>query len=318
MGKMNKDLVVHSETLLKSVGRLSAIELKLILLCTTKVRRDCGYELRNRRFEISHGEFSVMVKKDNCYVSMKAAAKRLRGRYISFNEPVTDTDGNTWDAGEINIMSSCRWLDSEGLVSLTFNDEFMPLLTKLNGKYAKYLTADIGELEGHYAIILFGLLRNHLNSQGKCEKKKNLLIKVGDLRSFFELTCKYKAHKDFKKWVLDKAVDEINKKSTLLVEYSQLKKGRRIDAISFKVTDKAKPLPAKSKAAKKVQKECDAIIRAFESNKVVHLNDKLVIEISSGLVSFEDGSANLFELVKKGVAINIKQKEELFKNGGLF
>jgi len=310
---MNKDLVVHSATLLKSVGRLSTTELKLILLCTTKVRRDRGYELENRRFEVSHSEFSKMVNKNNCYVPMKAAVKRLRGRYVSFNEPVTDADGKTWDGGEINIMSSCRWLESEGLVSLTFNDEFMPLLTKLNGKYAKYLTADIGELEGHYAIILFGLLRNHLNSQEKVKNKENLLIEMSDLRSFFELEGKYKAHKDFKKWVLDKAVNEINSKTPLLVEYSQLKKGRKIAAISFKAMDKAKPLPAKSKAAKRIEKDVQTIRRALDAGHIVKIKDKLLLNMAGEyLGDFGDhGTHNIFEILKGGATYAIEQNERL-------
>jgi len=154
-------------------------------------------------------------------------------------------------------------------------------------------------------------MRSHINTNKKYGRDDNLLIEVSVLREAFELQEKYKVHQDFKKHVINKAIDEINTKSPLSVEYSQIKKGRRIHAYSFKVVDKAKPLCSKSKAAKKVQKVCDTIIRAFDSGKVVRINDKIVLEISSGLVSFEDGSANLFELVKKGAEIGIVQKESL-------
>jgi plasmid replication initiation protein len=51
----------------------------------------------------------------------------------------------------------------------------------------------------------------------------------------------YKAMCDFKKRVLQVAIDEINKKADIKVCYEQVKKGRRIAGFKFKVLPKDKP-----------------------------------------------------------------------------
>ena len=308
---MEKGLVVHSATLLKTVGKLSTMELKLMLYCITKVRRDAGYEPENRHFEIHHADFSGAIKKENCYIAMKSAAKRLHQRIVVFNEPVTDKDGKVWDGEAVSVLTSHKWREGDGTIKLSFSEEFMPLLANLSGKFAKYLFEDVAALESHYAIILYGLLRNHFNTQKSQGKKENLIIEMEDLRTFFELKGKYKAHKDFKKRVLDKAADEINRLSPLSVEYEQLKSGRRIVAYSFKVTSKhdeaAKPLPKRSKARKKIDLEMERVRQAFNLGKKVTFEGKELLELNGNIGSFEDGAANIYLMIKKGIEPKIKQ-----------
>jgi plasmid replication initiation protein len=306
-----QELVVHSSTLLKTVGKLSTMELKLMFHCITKVRRDGDMDDGNRHFELSHTDFSERIGKDNCYVSMREAARKLMRRTITFGS-VIDKNGRVWDGEEINVLARQKWNEGEGVIRLSFTSEFMPLLVKLKGNYAQYLFNDVSKLESHYAIIFYGILRNHFNIQEKYHTNDNLIITVDEMRRIFELESKYKAHKDFKKYVLDRAVDEINKLSPLNVKYEQDKRGRRIDGYIFKVTEKAKNLDAGAKASKKVQKTCEGVKKAFENGKIIKINGDLVKDISGNIVSFNDGAGNLFELVKKGAEIEIYQREKLF------
>jgi len=305
------NLIVNHNSLDTSIYKMSPIELKLMHYCITKVRRDGGFSKENRLFEIRHEDFAWLIGRDNCYNSMKAAVKRLQQQIVTINEPITDADGVTHAGGAINVLSAQYWAEDEGYIKLEFSDRFMPYLTKLAGDYNKLFFEDIAHMKSTHSIRLYKLMRSHHNTNQKYGRDDSLLIEVSVLREAFELGAKYKVHQDFKKYVINRAVDEINSLSPLHVEYKQVKRGRKIHAYSFKVTDKAKPLPAKSKAAKQVQKACDAIVRAYESDKVVQINGRLVVSIMGGLVNFEEGSANLFELVKKGVEINITQKERL-------
>jgi len=307
---MTNDLIVNHTALDTAIYRMSPIELKLMHYCITKVRRDGGFDDDNRHFEIHHDEFGAKIGRDNCYNSIKEAAQRLQQRIVHIKETIVDDDGTEWDGGLISVLAAQKWRGGDSTIKLSFTHEFMPYLTKLAGNYNKLFFDDIAHMKSEHSIIIYKMVRNNHNMNQKYGRDDNLLLKIDVLREALGLGGKYKTNYDFKRFVIEKAVDEINKKSPLFVEFEQVKRGRKIDAYSFKSSDKTKPLPAKSKAAKRVKSECDAIVRAFEDGEIVHLNDKLVIEISSGLVSFEDGSANLFELVKKGVAINIK-------NGGL-
>jgi plasmid replication initiation protein len=48
----------------------------------------------------------------------------------------------------------------------------------------------------------------------------------------------YKLTADFKKWVIEIAVDQINKHSDLTVSYKPVKTGRAITDFTFKIKDK--------------------------------------------------------------------------------
>ncbi len=71
---------------------------------------------------------------------------------------------------------------------------------------------------------------------------------------------------DFKKRVLDLAVDEINEKTDLKVSYEQVKKGRTITGFKFKVLVKDKP--------KKAKQEDGRDINTADMFTVEGLNDK--------------------------------------------
>ena len=60
----------------------------------------------------------------------------------------------------------------------------------------------------------------------------------------------YKAMSDFKKYVLDLAVKEINEKSDLKVSYEQVRKGVAIAGFKSKVLTKAQPKNAKQEAVR--------------------------------------------------------------------
>jgi len=271
--------------------------------CITKVRRDGGFGKENRLFEIRHDDFAALIGRDNCYAGMKAAVKRLQQQIVTINEPITDADGVTHAGGAINVLSAQYWADDEGYIKLEFSDRFMPYLTKLAGDYNKLFFEDIAQMKSTHSIRIYKLMRSHLNTNLKYGRNDNLLIEMSVLREVFELGDKYKVHQDFKKYVINRAVDEINRLSPLFVEYEQIKRGRRIHAYSFRVEDKAKPLPPKSKAAKAVQKTCDAIVNAHFKGRKITINGSVVIDLAGGLVSFGDCSANIFELVKKGAKI---------------
>jgi len=304
---MNHDLVINHNALDTAIYNMSVIELKLMHYCITKVRRDGGYDEKNRHFEISHDEFAKKIGRENCYNSIKSAAIRLQQRIIIINTPIIDDDGTKWDGGAISVLSAQKWREGDGVIKLSFSPEFMPYLTKLAGEYNKLFFQDIGNMKGEYGIRLYKLIRNHYNMNKKYARNDNLLVEVTTLREALKLGTKYTVNYDFKKYVILRAVDDINQHSPLFVECEQVKKGKRIHSYAFKITDKSKPISAKSKAAKAVQKVCDDIKKSWESGKKIKIGGELVIDFCGALVTFKSGSTNLFALVKKGVEISIEK-----------
>jgi len=309
---MKQDLVVHSNALITSVHRMTTTEIKLMYYCTTLVRRDGDYSDGNRHFEIYAQDFSRIMGLNETYRQIKTAALKLQQRIVMITEQIIDKEGKVWDGEAISVLSAQKWKENEGCIKLSFAPEFMPYLTKLSGHHTKLFLSDIKGMKSNYAIRFYSMVRKHFNQHQSNKQPPRLVIKVDEMRRMFELEQKYKAHKDFKKRVIDVGINEINAHSPLSVSYTQIKKGRRIDAYSFKVEEKAMTIKASSKAAKKIEKTIESIKKALSNGRIVSINSKRLIEVSGAIASFENGAENLYVLLKSGAEVEIKQADELF------
>ena len=111
-------------------------------------------------------------------------------------------------------------------------------ITRLDGAeefFTQYLLSQTSNLNSVYSVRLYELLIQW-KTAGKTPVFELLLfrgqmgLKDGE----------YKAMNDFKKRVLDLAVNEINEKTDLTVSYTQDKKGRLIHGFKFTVKQKEK------------------------------------------------------------------------------
>ncbi|MFC0324062.1 replication initiation protein, partial [Gallibacterium melopsittaci] len=143
----------------------------------------------------------------------------------------------------------------------------------------------IGAFSSTHTIRLYELLAQY-KSVGTRD------IELDKLKDWLQVSDKYSVFYDFKKRVLTTAIDEINKKSDLLVEYHLIKRGRKIVALKFTIQTKKNviktelkrpPFPHKNKYGKFVHldkqnprmssaeygnyaKDCLAILENFYSD----------------------------------------------------
>lgn len=118
------------------------------------------------------------------------------------------------------------------MVSIECNPKLQPVFFDIakNG-YVKYRLRYTASMKSQYSILLYSMLRDWLNT-GRKEHE----ITIDRLRDQFGANDKsYDLFKDFRKRVLDVAVDEINLISDIHVEYSRVKSNRKVVAIKFKV-----------------------------------------------------------------------------------
>lgn len=65
------------------------------------------------------------------------------------------------------------------------------------------------------------------------------VIYVNDFRSALGISDKYPQFRDLNKWVIKPAVDELNQRSDLTINYETIKKGRTVAALSFEFKQSA-------------------------------------------------------------------------------
>ena len=170
--------------------------------------------------------------RQNGYLMMKDAEETLFNRRFSFLDDDERTVKSRW-------ISQVRYLDDEGAIEVVFTPAVVKGITRIDGAeefFTKYLLEQTARMDSNYSIRLYELL-----VQWK-KAGKTPLFELEQFRGQMGLGInEYKRMCDFKRRVLDLAVEEINEKSDLKVSYEQEKKGRRITGFKFKIITKSKP-----------------------------------------------------------------------------
>jgi hypothetical protein len=97
--------------------------------------------------------------------------------------------------------------------------------------YVRYQLKNIISLKSQYSVRLYPKLK---------DRPFGWTIKVAELRKMLGATAtSYDVFKDFNKHVLQKAIKEINEITDITVTTENVRKGRSVESIRFKVTEKA-------------------------------------------------------------------------------
>ena len=125
------------------------------------------------------------------------------------------------------------------------------------------------------------------------------------------LENEYKRSDNFKKWVIDQSIQQINAHTDITATYEQHKKGRSIYGFSFSFKQKKKVIEQKSKEVNPFVKLSDAQINMFGNQlarlpELAHLAfgnesfDALAVRIKSMLKDAEQQKAFIPHLEKLG------------------
>jgi plasmid replication initiation protein len=114
-------------------------------------------------------------------------------------------------------------------VELEFSDKLKPYLLQLKERFTKYHLDSVLKLKSFYSIRLYELLK-------QWETLKTRTVEVQELRNAFGIPDdKYKQYGHLKKKVLLLAQKEINEKTEVFFEFTEVKKGRKIVMLKFDI-----------------------------------------------------------------------------------
>lgn len=222
-------LVVKDNALINASYRLSANEMHLILLAIAMGRdQEAGFE-PSKMLEIRADTFAEYrgIEKNTAYEVLKEASRSFFHRYVTW------TATNPKTGNEVKLQK--HWIDTlayedgAGAIHLLFHKDLIPLITRLERNFTSYDIEQVSKLTSTYALRLYELLMKWKNV-GKTEK-----IELQEFREMLGIEPnQYKAMNDFKKIVLNAALEQINEHTDVFVEYEQHKKGRTINALTFK------------------------------------------------------------------------------------
>lgn len=248
----NKNLIVYkANQVVEASYRLSLNEQRVVLACIGQVQSKEAL-LVTDQFELSAKDFANLfsVSDDRAYHALVEVAESLFNRYVVIDNPFPDRP--KVKRLKTRWISSIYYLNDDGKITLTFAKDMLPYLSELKGSFTKYELEHVGKMTCIYAIRLYELLM-----QWKTTGKRE--IEIDWLKKQFEIEDKYAAMKDFKMYVIDPAVKDINTHSNYQVAWTQRKTGRRVTHLTFTFAEKQPLKPKKAKTTAKAKPEPEAV-----------------------------------------------------------
>lgn len=224
---MAEELVVKSNALIQAAYSLTVAEQKIILSAITQVHRK-EVVTDEKLYTVTANALSDMAgfKAKHEYEALKEAVDKLWNRTLVVHEKPNGEGATTSKTQKMRWVQEAVYLDNEGAVQLRFSKPILPYLTALSGEFSKYRLEHVACMTSRYGIRLYELL---IQWRSKGERE----VEISWLRSNWELETKYKAIKDFKKYVIEPAIADVNTHSDLWVKWGQRKTGRRVTHFQF-------------------------------------------------------------------------------------
>lgn len=238
---MSKDsrLVVKDNSLIDASFNLSLVEQRLMLLAIVEAR-ELDKLTPETPIEIRATAYRDQYKTDesNAYSQLADASKQLFNRQFSYIDRYADTDAVTVS----RWVNEVTYVNDKGMVVMYLNRNVISMISRLQANFTQYLLEQVSEFKSKHSIRLYELLIKYRDI-GTSKK-----YEIAELRSKLGLeNDEYKVTADFKKYVLDVAIKEINDKADIQIKYEQFKEGRTISHILFKFINKKETKQKKSK-----------------------------------------------------------------------
>jgi plasmid replication initiation protein len=276
----NNQLVVKSNRLIEASYRLSLNEQRIILFAISRVRRDRELHLDDV-FEVHASDLVSFFGVDpkTAYAELIDVSKTLFNRHVTLdnpypNDPRVKTLLTRW-------VSSIAYLPENGCIRLRFAQDVLPFLSVLETQFTRYKLEAVGKMTSVYAVRLYELLIQW-GGVGKRE------IEIDWLKQRFQIEDKYSAIKDLKKYVIDAAVNQINKYSDISVTYNQRKTGRAVTHFIFTFEAKNKAVSTTEKSSNSKKK-----LTASEKDMIFGVSKSEIEKLARPGESYEDAAARI-------------------------
>ena len=217
----NYKVVKSNDLIQKSRFNLSLQEQKIILYLISKVKPE-DTELKEYIFEIRDFCKICGLETDSGknYKDIKQTLKSLRDKSI-------------WITLEDGSETTLSWIDkitinkNNGSIKIKIDDMMKPYLIHLQRHFTSYELLYTLAMRSQYSIRLYEILKSYAY-------KKNKIFDIEDLKRTLSAE-NYTRFPDFKRYVLDIAVREMNEFSDLAIAYELIKESRRYAKINFSI-----------------------------------------------------------------------------------
>ncbi len=216
-------LVIRGNKLIESRHKMTMSERRFILWNIAQIdRQDTSF----KPYEIGVREyFEVLGLKQtkDAYGVVKKMHDKLTQRNIGIE--YTDKKGRP-------AFDYYPWFSKlsykDGKIYSLMNVELTPFLLELKEQFTTIHLEQAMILDGFYTGRMYDLLAQY-------QKIGTRILTIEFIKDRFDIVGKYQKFKDFRRYVIENSVKEINEKTDLHITYEMIKEGRKYTGFDFRI-----------------------------------------------------------------------------------
>ena len=216
-------IVTQANELVESRYNLTLGEQRLIFTMIARIQPE-DEDFKPYRISLNELAEFLGINKNHIYADCKKITKKLLEKVVEIQEP-----GRLL---QTHWVSSADYIDGTGAVMLTFDPLLKPYLLKLKGKFTSSKLEMLLSFKSQYTMRMYTLLKQYESLKGRevdLEKLRNILGLKND---------QYMLYSNFKKDILESTQKELKAKADLTFEFDEIKFGRKVGAIRFRIISK--------------------------------------------------------------------------------
>lgn len=215
----------------KSRYELSLSQLKMVCYICSKIKPE----------DVKDGKPPQLVYDVNMKEYAELCGLTTGGKYYENTKAVLQSlrDMSVWITLEDGTETTVSWIKKpyinrgKGTIRIELDEDMIPYLFDIQKNFTVYELVNVLMMKSQYSIRLYELLKSY----------KNLVVKKIELDELYRMLMidknpYYKKYTNFRRTILEKAVEEINEFTDLNVTYSPIKIGRSIKIIEFYIHSK--------------------------------------------------------------------------------
>lgn len=216
-------IVTQSNKLVEARYNLPLGEQRLILTMIANIQPD-DEDFKEYRINVREFADFLGIDRNSAYREFDKITSAIMTRVLIFDE----SDGPL----KVGWVSSAKYIRKEGAVLLCFDPKLKPYLLKLKGNFTSCRLEMLLSFKSQYTMRVYNLLKQY-------EQIRSREIELDVLREILGIRKdQYTLYSNFKKDIIEAVQKELNAKADLTFEFSEIKYGRRVGAIRFRILSK--------------------------------------------------------------------------------
>jgi plasmid replication initiation protein len=218
MAISKRNIVKQSYELNTARYRLSVVETDIIFKMISEIKNE-DKDFQTYTFKVTELEKALGRSLDRAY--LKDTARNL------MKKPLTIHRGGK-NFLTIGWLSSFEYFAERGEIELCFDPKLKPYLLELQGRFVKADIRYIFKLSSEYSKRIYTMFK-------QWEKLGKYEVKVDDWQTLLEVPDSLKRYDNFKRKVIEIAKNQINDNTDLIVDYKEIKTGRKITGLLWTI-----------------------------------------------------------------------------------